>query len=272
MDLAYTVIEGKVICSKIGNVEISLLSKVNEGKKLHLSLIDPAKKKHINLSLEEKIKLLCKYRTDVVLVGGTLGVTPEEITEVYTIKENNNLDVPVIIFPSSISDLSGRADAILYTTGMNSRKIQYLIDEQVRAAPIIKKQNLEAIPVTYLVIEPGEGVGFAGDFQLFKRDMPEFVASYALAAQIKGSRWAYVESGSGANPPIHKQGGPKVISTVSDAINIPLLVGGGLRTPESVRIVIEAGANGVVTGNIIEEVMEKDPTLIKDMIEAVHES
>ncbi|UCD03953.1 MAG: phosphoglycerol geranylgeranyltransferase [Candidatus Woesearchaeota archaeon] len=267
MELAYTVVNGKIVYNDGGAVEKKMLYKVNRGDVLHFALLD-TEKKYSNLTLEDIVVNLCDFGIDVLLIGGSTGVTDEGITKITDIKERNGIDVPTIVFPRSVGDLKGRANAVLYMRCTNSRKMKYVKDEAIEGAAYLLNGNIEEIPLTYLIVEPGGMVGQIADAQLIPRDNPKIAIMHAREAKANGSRWFYLEAGSHASPAIHEERGPELISAVKKYVNLPLIVGGGIRSPEAVRIVKKAGANGIVTGNIIEK---EDMSLMKRIIEAVHE-
>ena len=132
---------------------------------------------------------------------------------------------------------------------MNSRSLTMVMRAQVMGAPIIKSMGIEPISMGYIIVEPGMKVGEVGQADLVGHDdIPKAVA-YALAAQMFGMSFVYLEAGSGAYEPVS----PEMISAVKEAIDIPLIVGGGIRTPEAAQAAREAGADAVVTGTFIEQ-------------------
>lgn len=265
MGQAYSVIDGKIVYCNSSAAEIRLLEKITAGKTVHFSLVDPEKRPAP--ALESLIKSLYEAKTDVLLVGGSSGVTPEKISGVYNIVKKNEMDLDVILFPNDIGQLSGRYDAVLYMNCSNSRKDWEKLDATVYGVPHLRENFEKAIPLTYLIVEPGELVGWVADAHPLPRKDPRPAIMHAKAAELRGSRWIYLEAGSGAKPGMHEAGGPELIRAVKDAISIPLIVGGGIRTPEAAKAVKMAGANGIVTGNIIED---GNPELMKEIIKAVH--
>jgi phosphoglycerol geranylgeranyltransferase len=127
----------------------------------------------------------------------------------------------------------------------------------------VKAWGLEAIPMAYLVVEPGMRAGEVGDAELISRKNPTVAVQYALAAQMLGMKLVYLEAGSGAPEPVPD----RVIRAVRDAIDIPVVVGGGIRTPEAAQTVTRAGADIVVTGTIVEVAREGEA--LRRIIEAV---
>ena len=146
---------------------------------------------------------------------------------------------------------------------LNSRDPRLIVGEQRLAAPIVRAWGLEAIPMAYLVVEPGMRAGEVGDADLISRKNPTVAVQYALAAQMLGMKLVYLEAGSGAPEPVPD----RVIRAVRDAIDIPVVVGGGIRTPEAAHLVTRAGADIVVTGTIVE--VAREGQALRRIIEAV---
>lgn len=185
--------------------------------------------------------------TDAIMVGGSTGVTQGRVdATVSAIKDS--VHVPVILFPASATDLSPRADAVYFMSLLNSRETRYIVGEQRVAAGVVKAWGLEAIPMAYLIVAPGMRAGEIGKADLLPRDNPTLAVQFALAAEMFGMKLVYLECGSGAPEPAP----PALVRAVRNAIGIPLLVGGGIRTPEDAAEVARAGADIVVTGTIAE--------------------
>ncbi len=188
---------------------------------------------------------------DIILVGGTVGVQGEVLDNtVRAIKES--VSIPVVLFPGDISGISKYADALLYISLLNSRNPYYISGVQALAAPIILRYNLEVIPTAYLITEPGQetAAGWVGDARPLPRRKPSLAATFALAAKFIGFKMIYLEAGSGASYPVDDN----IIKAVKKAVgDFPfLIVGGGIRDPETAARKVEAGANVVVTGTVVE--------------------
>ncbi len=213
---------------------------------LHMALIDPDKQ-----SPEDAGKIAARMLeagTDAVLIGGSTGVTNENLSSTtLAIKEASGL--PVIHFPGSASALSKDVDAILFMSMLNSTDVNWIIGAQVYAAPILKKMGIETIPMGYVIVEPGMKVGEVGKADCIKRDDIKRAVSYALACQMLGMDMVYFEAGSGADRPVP----PEMIRAIKEAIDIPLIIGGGIRTPEAAAAAREAGADIIVTGTLLEQ-------------------
>jgi len=212
---------------------------------LHFTLLDPGK-----TSPEELINLAkqtAEAGTDGFLVGGSTDLSLEKVdSAVDVIKETTHL--PVILFPTHASSVSGRADAIFFMSLLNSESRQFLVGEQIASARWVKKTGLEPLSMAYLVVEPGMAAGRVGQAQPLPRDNPDLVVSHALAGQYLGMSYIYLEAGSGASQPVPSE----IIRAVRDEIDVFQIVGGGIRTPEAASEVVKAGADIVVTGTLVE--------------------
>jgi phosphoglycerol geranylgeranyltransferase len=240
----------------MGKVEDYIIKKLKK-EKLHFSLIDPDPKKMTKEKIKDICKVLKKTKTDAILVGGSSGVKNNFLDEsIKTIKENCSL--PTILFPGNASTgISKYADAILFLCLMNAKDVVFTTGMQSIGALLVKQYNLEAIPTGYIIIEPGMKAG--ENANLIKRDEIEKAVSYALASQYMGMRLVYLEAGSGAYEHVPKE----MISKVKNNIEIPLIVGGGIKTQEQAIECLDAGADIIVTGTIIEKNLEKAVKIIE---------
>jgi len=228
----------------------------------YLVLIDPDKQ-----DVDRAITLAktCEAAgVDALLVGGSLLLANVFDETVKGIKENCGL--PVIIFPGSTKQISKYADAILFLSLISGRNPESLIGGQVVAAPIIKSINLEPISTGYMFIESGTVTSalFMSDTRPIPREKPDIAAAHALAAQYIGMQCVYLEGGSGAKYSVPNE----VVGTVAKYTDVPIICGGGIRTPDEAREKVMAGASFVVTGTIIER--DSNPALIKAFADAIH--
>ena len=236
-----------------------VLERVSRGK-VHMTLIDPDKQSAAEAG--ELAKIAVEARTDAIMVGGSTGVTQKTVDgTVRAIKANAK--VPVILFPAGASSLSRHADAVYFMSLLNSRSTRVIVGEQRRAARTIKSWGLEPIPMAYLIVEPGMRAGLVGEADPISRSRPGDAVEWALAAQFMGMRLVYLEAGSGAPTPAP----PAVIRAVKAAIDIPLIVGGGIRTPAAAAAVAKAGADILVTGTVVEQM--KSAATLRDIVAAV---
>ncbi len=209
-------------------------------------LIDPD-----NLAIDQTesfVKHCVKSGVDGFLVGGSLLINGDLNKSIQSIKEYCNL--PVIIFPGSVNQLSDKADAVLFLSLISGRNAEHLIGKHVLAAPIVKKFNLEAIPTGYMLIESGKTTTaeYVSESKPIPRDKPGIATATALAGEYLGMKLIYLEGGSGAENSVPNE----MIEMVTDQVNIPVIVGGGIRTPEEARAKVKAGAKIIVTGNFFE--------------------
>ncbi|MEM4943643.1 MAG: geranylgeranylglyceryl/heptaprenylglyceryl phosphate synthase [Saccharolobus sp.] len=239
-----------------GKVRKYILDKLNDNEKLHFSLLDPYKIKSKE-EVEFIGKTLYAAGTDAFLIGGTLGISKDRLDLILSSLEE--YDIPKIIFPSNINLLSENADAILFLSLLNSDDIYYLIGAHIVAAPIIKMLNLEVIPTAYIIIGHGGTAAHVGRARVIPYDNFELALAYTLAAEYLGMSFAYLEAGSGAPEPVK----PEMVALIKKTSAIPLIVGGGIRNVEVAKRLIEAGANIIVTGNIIESDIDKAIEIIR---------
>ncbi|RLF88705.1 geranylgeranylglyceryl/heptaprenylglyceryl phosphate synthase, partial [Thermococci archaeon] len=217
---------------KIGRVERYIHEKLEENK-LHFVLIDPDDTSPDEAS---KIAELCEnVGVDAIMVGGSTGAEGNVLDNVVkAIKESSSL--PVILFPGSHGGISKYADAIFFMSLLNSRNPFFITGAQALGAFTVKKFGLEPIPMAYIIVEPGETAGWVGDAKPIPRHKPKIAAAYALAGQYLGMRLVYLEAGSGAPKPVP----PEMVRVVKSAIDVPLIVGGGIRNGNQARELVKA--------------------------------
>ena len=231
-------------------------------KKSFVVLIDPDKTSTKNV--DGLLKQCADAQVDFLFVGGSLVVTDHLDDLVQHIKKES--DIPVILFPGSPSQVSPYADALLYLSLISGRNAELLIGQHVVSAPVVKKSGLEVISTGYMVIDGGAPttVSYISNANPIPSDKNEIAICTAMAGEMLGMKLIYMDAGSGAKIPITEN----MISAVASHINIPLIVGGGIRDPEKAYRNCIAGADVVVVGNAI----EKDSLLIKDLGAAIHAS
>ncbi len=239
----------------------TFLNAKQEGKKKFVVLIDPDKLRLHNIDTVLHLAKVAKI--DYFFVGGSLVVSDMLEQSVRAIRKIS--DVPVILFPGDISQISPSADAILYLSLISGRNPELLIGKHVVSAPILKKSGLEILPTGYMLIDGGRmttATYMSGTLPI-PSDKNEIAVCTAMAGEMLGMKLIYMDAGSGAQQAIPES----MIRAVSQAVDIPLIVGGGIRTPEKVLLNMKAGADVIVVGNAI----EKDPSLLIEMAEAAHE-
>lgn len=228
----------------------------------YLVLIDPDK--IANEKLPAFIEQATADGVDGFLVGGSLIVDDSFEQCITTIKRHTN--VPTVIFPGGVVQISKEADAILFLSLLSGRNPEQLIGSQVIAAPIVKKIGLEAISTAYMLIESGRttSVEFISNTRPLPRHKPDIAVAHAMAAEILGFKMIYLEAGSGAEQSVPEE----MVGAVAKQCSVPLIVGGGLRTPEEAHKKVQVGAKFIVTGTVLEK--NGRASLVKEFASAVH--
>jgi phosphoglycerol geranylgeranyltransferase len=228
-----------------GRVERYLTEQLGGGP-IHFTLIDPEKSP--GAAAATIAKAAVAHGTHAILLGGSTGISPGGMGRAATAVKSA-VSVPVVIFPEGPMSLAPEADAVLFMSLLNSRNLDLVIRAQSRSALAVRKMGLEPIPLAYLVVAPGMRVGEVGQADVIPRDEPATVAGYALAAEFLGMRFVYLEAGSGAPTPVP----PAMVRAVRETVEIPVIVGGGIRSGRDAAPLLEAGANVLVTGSVTEE-------------------
>jgi len=242
-------------------VEAHLKKAIARDGAAHLTLIDPEKQEP--KAAGEMAADAASAGTDGIMVGGSTRAGGEFLDRtVLEVKKATKL--PVILFPASEAGVSRHADAIFFMSMLNSRDPYYITGAQRLGAPLLKRFKLESLPMAYILIEPGGAAGKVGKADLIPRDEPELAAAYALAAQHLGMRFVYLEAGSGADRPVPVE----MVKATRDVIDVTLIVGGGIRTPEAAAERVKAGADIIVTGTIVEQAKERKAKL-KEIVKAI---
>ncbi len=239
-----------------------LTDAINKKGAGYLILIDPDK-----IGGEKLAEFTAKCESagvDGFLVGGSIMISGDLNSTITTLKEHSSL--PVILFPGGIEQLSPYADALLYISLISGRNAEQIFGKQVLAAPIIRKFNLETISCGYMLIESGRTTTaeYISGSKPIPRNKPEIAAATAMAAEMFGMKSVYLEGGSGAELTVPSE----MIKMVSESVDIPVIVGGGIRTPEEAHEKVLSGANIIVTGNHFE--VEGNWNKIDDFAAAVH--
>ncbi|MCQ2069914.1 MAG: geranylgeranylglyceryl/heptaprenylglyceryl phosphate synthase [archaeon] len=229
-----------------------LFEKMKKGT-VHLTLLDPDPAKLTDASAREIAAKLKAAGTDAFMLGGSTGVTSESLSSA-AIAVRESAGLPTIYFPSSHTALTSEVDGIFFMTVINSTDPLYITHGHAYAAPYIKMSGVETISMAYIIVEPGMTVSKITKAKLVGHDDIDMAIGYALAAEMFGMELIYLEAGSGADRPIS----PEMITAVREAVNIPVIVGGGIRTPEAAKAAREAGANAIVTGTFVEQCSDSD--------------
>lgn len=239
-----------------------LQTKRAQGKKSFAVLVDPDK---TNLSqLDNLLALGEQAKIDYWFVGGSLVISDQLDELVQHIKKNSS--IPVILFPGSPSQVTRHADALLYLSLISGRNPELLIGQHVLSAPFVKQSGLEILSTGYIVIDGGAPttVSYISNASPIPADKDDIALCTALAGEMLGMKLIYMDAGSGAKQAITTS----MIKRVSSQITTPLVVGGGIKTPEKAIENCRAGADLIVVGNAI----EKDSKLLSEMSAAIKSS
>ncbi|MDR2592915.1 MAG: geranylgeranylglyceryl/heptaprenylglyceryl phosphate synthase [Chitinispirillales bacterium] len=218
-----------------------------ENRRAHWVLLDPD-----DFTTERAVEVARVSQESGVgalLVGGSLMQTNRIDTFVKSLREA--VSIPVILFPGDATQLSKHASALLYLSLISGRNPVNLIGEQVKAAPIIRQYGLEPISTGYMLVESGAvtSVEFMSGTRPLPRAKPDIAAAHALAAMYLGMDMIYLEAGSGAALTVPAE----MISAVRGCVDIPVIVGGGIRDEETALEKLRAGADIIVTGNLLQK-------------------
>jgi len=227
-----------------------------------LMLLDPDRSPRDTVAAHAR--LCCGKGVDAILVGTSLMMGNGFNEYVAAVREA--ADIPVIIFPGEKGQVSEEADAILFLSLLSGRNPEFIVGEQSRTAPLIRSAGLEAMATAYLIIESGRttSVEFMSNTKPIPADKPEIAVAHAMVADIFGMKFVYLEAGSGALRTVPDD----MIRAVAEGIDIPVIVGGGIRTPDDVRAKIRAGASFVVIGNHLENSAGRAD--LRRFVEAAH--
>ena len=218
----------------------------HSGKKGVAILIDPDS--YNEASLKKVVEKSNIAKIDFFLVGGSLIFSSIE-DSIKIIRRYSEL--PVILFPGNLLQVSELADGILFLSLISGRNPEFLIGHHVLAAPEIKKCDIEVYPTAYILIENGiqSSVEYMSNTSPIPSDKPEIAVATAIAGELLGLKLCYLEAGSGAEHTI----GYKIIEEVKKNISSPLIVGGGIRSAEQAEMIYKSGADIIVAGNGVEE-------------------
>ncbi|MDQ1278883.1 MAG: phosphoglycerol geranylgeranyltransferase [Thermoproteota archaeon] len=233
-------------CDFMRNVEQYLLDKIRQNGSIHFTLIDP--EEMISSKIVDIVEYLEMAGTTAIMVGGSTVASISQLDDIVKLIKGN-IKIPVILFPNNLTGISKFADAILFMSLLNSNNPYFITGVQALGAPLIKQYGMESLSLGYIIIGEGSTAAYIGQAHSIPHDKSEVAASYALAAQYLGMHFVYLEAGSGSKKPVNAE----MVAMVKQNLEIPLIVGGGIRTEAEARAVVEAGADIVVTGNLLEE-------------------
>ena len=235
------------------NIYQNIVSAKKEGKKLLAVLIDPEKidLKHIPCFFEKIHNSIATH----IFVGGSTDKDNQTESVVMAVKKETNL--PVILFPGDVSQITNKADGILFLSLLSGRNPEYLIEQQIKAAPILKNAPLEIIPTGYILIDGKKETATqkVSNTKPISQEKTTRILHTSMAGEFSGKQLIYLEAGSGATQVVSQN----IIEMVSNKITVPLIVGGGIHTKKQLENAFNAGADIVVIGTAF----EKDESFLK---------
>lgn len=229
-------------------------------KKLLAVLIDPDTPDENQLS--DIIENANKAKADLIFVGGSLLMRDALDSCIEKIKQLTQ--IPVLLFPGSVMQISSKADAILFLSLISGRNPDLLIGNQVIAAPYVKQSGLEVLPTGYMLIDSGRPTtaSYISGSLPIPHHKAEIAACTAMAGEMLGLKLIYMDGGSGADVHVSEA----MISSVRKSVNAPIIIGGGIRNKEAAVNICKAGADVIVVGNA----SEKNPSILIEIAEAIH--
>ena len=229
----------------IGRTERYLINQAKKHRAVVFVLVDSESSTEIaaaKLAFESE-----KLGASAILVGGSSATDQMNLAHtVGIIKKRTKL--PVILFPGNVTGVVPQADAILFSSLMNSENPYFITQAQALGAPNVLKFALEALPTAYLVVGDGTSAWFVGAARGIPHNKPKIAAAYSLAARFLGMRFVYLEAGSGSKKSIT----PQMVKTVRAVFDGFIIVGGGIRDAKIARQLADAGVDGLVIGTLLE--------------------
>ena len=243
------------------NIYNYITSNKENGNKLFAVLIDPDKQNHHELL--DLIEKSVEAKVDLIFVGGSLLTNGSFDICIQTIK--SDCSIPVVIFPGNSMQVNKDADGILFLSLISGRNPDMLIGNQVISAPILKHSKLEVLPTGYILIDSGKPttVSYMSNTTPIPYDKNDVALCTAMAGEMLGLKLIFMDGGSGATNPISES----MISMVSQSLEVPLIIGGGICSAEKAVVNCKAGADVIVVGNSI----EKNPNLIQEIAQSIHQ-
>jgi len=246
----------------LGAVETALDAAISERGALLAVLLDPDGRDAETLCHDARRAEA--HGADLLFVGGSYVADPRLTAHVAAIKAASSL--PVLLFPGGASQVVAGFDAVLFLTLVSGRNPQYLIEEQVRGGLLVRQLGIEALPTAYVLVNSGRRttVEYVSATQPIPDDKPKLTLAHAVAAEVMGMRWVYLDAGSGAEAPLSVSH----IAACAAATRLRIIVGGGIASPELAYARAQAGADIVVMGSLWETT--RDPDLLRACAAAVH--
>jgi len=243
----------------VGKLESLIYQKFERGQRQLAVLIDPDKLPQDAFLIEAET-----LGVDYFFVGGSL-LTGGSLSECIA-RIRKHTAVPVILFPGSAVQVDNSADGILFLSLLSGRNPEFLIGQQVLAAPYLKQSKLEVLSTGYLLIDGGKPTtaSYISNTQPIPAEKPEIALSTALAGELLGMKLIYLDGGSGAFQPVPTP----MIEMVRKHLSVPLIVGGGIKNTNALEAAFDAGASVVVVGNLF----ENKPELLADFMKVVRKT
>ena len=230
-----------------GRVETYLKSQLKKKRTTLLFVLIDSEISNIRTSVN-LAKAVERIGASAILVGGSSATDQIEMAEVVK-NLKKAVKIPKILFPGNVTGVVPQADAILFSSLLNSENPYYISQAQALSAPNVLKFGLEPLPTAYLVIGEGTSAWFVGSARGIPFDKPKIAAAYSLAAQFLGMRFVYLEAGSGAASSVT----PEMVQTVRKVFKGFLIVGGGIKDPITAKKIASAGADAIVIGTLLEK-------------------
>jgi putative glycerol-1-phosphate prenyltransferase len=244
------------------NTYQQIISKKSQSRKMLAVLVDPDKS-----SPADCVQLAGRATeagVDFFFVGSSILTSGSVEAVVEVLKRSSS--IPILLFPGNSMQVTPGADGLLFLSLISGRNPDLLIGTHVLAAPYLKKSGLEIIPTGYMLIESGSptSVSYMSYTFPIPHDKNDIAVCTAMAGEMLGMKLIYMDAGSGARHSISAS----MIEDVRKNIDVPIIIGGGIRTAEKAEEICRAGADIVVIGNAL----EKNPELLFDISTAVHAS
>ncbi len=235
-----------------------LVRRKEANQKMAAVLLDPDECREPS-ALRNKLQKINKSHIDYLLLGGS-NIALSDLSEIVEVIKDDT-DLPLILFPGNNLQIHYMADAILFLSLISGRNPEYLIGQHVPVARNLKKSNIEVIPTGYILIDGGKptSVSYLSFSSPIPNDKPDLVTSTAVAGELLGLKTIYLEAGSGATLPVNES----IIREVSNTVDVPVIVGGGIDSPDKAVRALHAGADLIVIGNHF----EKNPDFLEDLSE-----
>ncbi|MFL6479039.1 MAG: geranylgeranylglyceryl/heptaprenylglyceryl phosphate synthase [Nitrososphaera sp.] len=229
---------------QLGKVEQYLQNEIKSHGTICLPLIDSEN----STGAVSIAKVVEERGASAILVGGSSAVDQIELTKLVG-ELKSTINIPIILFPGNVTGVSPKADAILFSSLLNSENTYFVTEAQALGALSVKKYEIEPLPTAYIIIGEGTAAWFVGRARGIPFNKPNLAVMYSLAAQYMGMRFVYLEAGSGAVQHVPQE----MVAMVRKHYEGTIIVGGGIKSPEIAAQMAKAGADIIVIGSMIEK-------------------